>query len=289
VLDGDGTDWQSVPALYQAARDDEEAAGHEAGSVRAFKVTQDAAYVYMYLETEGGQPLPGEGRVEYWIGVDSYDAELGDHRLPSPASPEIPAGLEFLIRVGGEESRILVDPPYRIFSGEALRPCRSESNEDGEFVEIVAEPNRERWGRDGTHFPALTYSRSPLRFGSTDPASPEFHDLADWYAAPDGGVVEVRIPWMLLNVTDPSSHRVIHETSRTEGTVESTRTEGFRFHVLALRDDGDGPRVVQSFPQGPEPTLADYPLFTWPGWEKPAYHLELKESYFVLREALREF
>jgi len=48
-------------------------------------------------------------------------------------------------------------------------------------------------------------------------------------------------------------------------------------------------RVVQSLPAGPEPKLEDYPLFTWPGWEKPAYHLELKESYFVLQEALRDF
>ena len=289
VLDGNGADWESVPALYEPSREAGEGTGSAPGVIRAFKVTQDEAYIYLHLETEGGGPLPGDGRTEYWIGIDTYDVERGDHRFPPPAGLSIPPGLEFLVRIGGKESRILIDPPYRIFSGIALRPCRSESNDDGEFVEIVAVPNRERWGRDGTHFPAQSYSRSPLRFGSTDPASPDQHDLADWYAAPDGGVVEARIPWGLLNVSDPSSHRVIHETSRTDGTVESARTEGFRFHVLALRDDGDGPRVVQSLPQGPELTPADYPLFSWPGWEKPTYHLELKESYFVLQEALRDF
>jgi len=287
VLDGDWTEWESVPVLYETAGGDEEPGS--AGPIRAFKATQDAAYLYLLLEADSGGPLPGEGRVEYWIGIDTYDAGLGDHRLPPPAGLELPAGLEFLVRVGGKESRILVDPPYRIFSGEEQRPCRSESNDDGEFVEIVAVPNRERWGRNGTHFPARSYSRSPLRFGSTDPSSTDFHDLADWYASPGGSVVELRIPWMLLSVTDPSSHRVIHETTRKEGTVETARTEGFRFHVLALRDDGDGPRVVQSLPAGSALTLEDYPLFTWPGWEKPDYHLELKESYFVLQEALRGF
>jgi hypothetical protein len=269
VLDGSSTEWVDATALYEGP-----------GRLKQLRATFDEGYLYLLLRVGDGTRPIDWAREQIWIGIDTFGTDAGDHRLPPPTSERIAIGLEFLVRLEGPSaSRLLIDPPYLIFEGEQGRPCRSEPNDDGVFTEIVAAPNRERYGRDGTHYPARTYSRSPLRHGSTDPGSPAYDSLADWIASADGTTIELRIPWGLLNVTDPSSHRVIDERERRTGPVETSITEGFRFHVVALDSD----RVVDQLPRGNA-----YPLYTWPGWEQPTYHLRPKRSYEILRRKLRE-
>jgi hypothetical protein len=106
--------------------------------------------------------------------------------------------------------------------------------------------------------------------------------------SPAGDLIEVRIPWGLLNVTDPSSHQVVHEEAPRTGLVATRRTEGFRFHLLSLQSKGGAWSVVDRFPREAQPALASFPLFRWPGWEEPTYHLKLKESYGILKEALKD-
>jgi hypothetical protein len=273
VLDGASTEWGDAAVLYSGR-----------GRLRELRVTSDEGYLYLLLSL--GEPVPIDWRREkFWIGIDTYGTDAGEHSLPPPVGGEIAIGLEFLLRLEGRAaSRLLVDPPYLILEGEQGRPCRSERNADGIFTDILAVPNRERYGRDGTHYPARTYSRSPLRRGSTDPDSPGYESLADWIASPDGSAIELRIPWGLLNVADPSSHRVIDERERRTGPVETSITEGFRFHVVAL----DSGAVVDQLP-GPEASaVTDYPVYRWPAWEQPTYHLIPKRSHDILRRKLRE-
>jgi hypothetical protein len=284
VLDGATRDWDAVAPLMGRA-------ASEPGRLRALRVTSDEAYVYLLLVLSAdGRPIAWE-REAFWIGIDTFGADVGDRRLPPPAAGELPIGLEFLVRLEGpHDSRLLVDPPYRIFEGEEGRPCRSEPNRDGVYTEILAVPNRERFGRDGTRFPARTYSRSPLRHGTTDPASPDFDSLADWFAAADGSAIEVRIPWGLLNVTDPSSRRVIDERSRTDGPVETAITDGFRFHVVALRLRPGHPArvaVIDRLPARVPASAADWPVYAWPGWDLPSFHLRTKRAYDILGRTMR--
>jgi hypothetical protein len=256
-------DWRSVAPLMSGRP------GHALGALRA---VSDEAFVHLSLEVD--RP-PGDGR-EYWIGIDTYDAELGDHRFPAPAGVPSPIGLEFLVRLTGPTTgRIDVDRPYDPFDVEAPRPLRSQANSAGEFVPITPETNRERIGRDGTRYPARRHDRSVLRYGEDD--------LADWYVSADGKRIEMRLPWALLNVTDPSSRRVAHEERDGDGPVASLETDGFRFHVLAL----DRSAVVARLPDLDQPAVSDFPAWRWPGWDVPRYHLEPKASYSILQRALR--
>ena len=275
VLDGRAQDWGSIDPVMSGAVE---------GPLRALRATSDEAYVYLLLEVD--RPIVEHER-EYWIGIDTYDAALGDHRFPEPADVPSPIGLEFLVRLTGHTTgRIDVDRPYDPFDLVEPRPLRSEANANGEFVPIAPETNRERIGRDGTRYPAQRHDRGALRYGSTDPASIDRDDLADWYASPDGRSIELRLPWALLNVTDPSSRRVAHEERAREGQVATNVTEGFRFHVLALDRAEAGARVVARLPRSEAASLADFPTWSWPGWDQPTYHLVPKESYFLLQ---REF
>ena len=144
-----------------------------------------------------------------------------------------------------------------------------------------------RYGRDGTIYPEAYWNRSPLRHGTTDPSSQEYRSLSDWYAGGRTGIIELRLPWGLLNVTDPSSRRVVHETMPMRGEVGTTETEGFRIYA-AMRDPRDG-ALLHALPALADAThiaSKPEPLYRWRGWEEPSFHLRLKRSYFILRERL---
>ena len=285
TIDGRGEDWAGVKAVYDLSAPERP---DDRPRPRALRVTSDEAYLYLRLDIDpGGGPLD-LGRYRFWIGIDTYDAQRGSHRFPDPVAVDTPAGMEFLLRLEGDGSRLQVDRPYDLFSNRLRRPYRSLANDAGDFIDIQVFTNRDRFGRDGTYFPLLGYDRSPLRHGSTDSGDPDFDSLAEWRESPGGGFLEVRLPWGILNVTDPSSHQVVHETTCTEGAVETATTEGFRFHVLALEPSEGGLRVFGRLPDAESPRLADFPVYSWSGWEQPRYYLDLKESYAIVREALRE-
>ena len=286
VLDGEGGDWDDLRPIYI---DDRGAPGAPKGSTRtqlkSLRVTSDEAYLYLRLDLSGWKARDWNGR-QFWIGVDSYDVTLGDHRFPQ-VDVSSPIGMEFLIQLSGPNSRILVDRPYDLFTNRNRRPYHSVDNRQGDFIDIYVYCNRDRLGRDGTAYPPQGYSRSPLRRGSLDPASVDYDTLADWIESPDGSFIEARIAWGLLNVTDPSSLQVVHESAPRTGLVATRRTDGFRFHVLALQEKGNGLVVTDRLPRSPRPAIGDFPTYRWSGWEEPSYHLELKDSYRILQEALK--
>jgi len=287
LVDGRRDDWAAVPALLEAPA---RGPALEAGAPPrpcALRVASDEAYVYLLLELEGdGKPLDWQ-RLRYWIGIDTYDIHRGSHRFPAPIAEESAIGMEFLVELAGDSTRLLVDEPYDLFTNRLRRPYRSLENHDGRFVRIEVFTNRDRFGRDGTYYPARGYDRSPLRRGSSDPSSPAYGSLAEWMDSADGSFVEARIPWGLLNVTDPSSRQVVHETRNTTDLVETAASDGLRFHVLGLERLADGRLALSSsLPRGPAPAAGDFPAYLWPGWEQPRYHLRLKQSYEILKNSL---
>jgi hypothetical protein len=112
-----------------------------------------------------------------------------------------------------------------------------------------------------------------MRNGITDPSSPDFNSLADWYTK--GSVLEVRIPWMLLGFTDPSSLRVWNYPYEAD-EFEPVKTAGLRVYP-ALHPTASAPQTDV------EPL--DY---TWEGWEQPTFYERKKESFGILREAFKD-
>ncbi len=287
VLDGEGADWEGRAPL--AARDDPGEAGATGARLKALWAAHDEASLFLRVDVEGWNAGGGDGdRPELLIGIDVYGEAEGDRRFPTGVDLRAPTGMEFMVQLGDEDSgRLLVDPPYDLHTHRYNRPYRSVPNDDGIYMEIRVETNRRRRGRDGTVYPAVMHNRSPLRFGTTDPNAPGYDDLADWFAHAGSGIVEIRLPWGLLNVTDPSSHRVVEDRPDASGGVGTRETEGFRFYA-ALWDPREG-EVLDTLPAlDPDGRIASTPstLFRWPGWEEPTFHTRLKRSYFILRDRL---
>ncbi len=219
----------------------------------------------------------------YWVGIDTYDRARGDTRLPGlEGKLRVPSGLEFAIRLDDAAPAILVDAPYDFGSHGLVGPYASVPNEDGLFVPMIVEIRLQRIGRDGTLFPAETHDMSPLRRGTTDLRSPRFDSLSDYYYDEAAGVFELRIPWALLNVTDPSERRVLHQTAPHPPVYDTVVTDGFVFYAAAVPPGKKRPAAERPAPG------EEAPLFSWKTWETPRYHLRPKALYEALRRTYGE-
>jgi len=278
LLDGKGGDWKGVPVL--AGRG---STGGDGGPVlRAIRAYHDEAYFYLRLDADG---IDWATR-RFFVGIDTYGAAEGDTRFPLGLGLRAPTGMEFMLDLTGEAtSRLLVDTPYDLFSHRYNRPYRSVPNDDGVYRTIEVETNRSRIGRDGTVYPAVMNDLSPLRLGTTDPNAQDYDDLADWSFDARSGIIEVRIAWGLLNVTDPSSHRVVDDDPARLDEVGTRVTDGFRLYAVAY--DPRSGAVLDTLPEaGPDGMLAasGATTYTWNGWDQPAFHTRLKKSYDIVRE-----
>jgi hypothetical protein len=286
TIDGDSADWRGQPVLYGAAQP---RSGIPAPmQLKSLRVAHDEAYVYLRLDV---------GRIDwtrahYQIGIDTYRRDLGDTRLPNTGT-RAPTGVEFVLHLGGPgASQLLVDHPYNPYRGvpipgskpQAVQyiynpPFRTVANDRGHWDSVVVVPNRRRIGRDGTIYPAISYNRNRLLY-----ARESENSLADWFANPATGVIEVRIPWGMLQVLDPSTRSVLFGNPST-GKVAGVATDGFRFVVESFDPSNPTsgmdrlPRSVTSSGFGEPPT------WTWPTWETPQSYAEVKPLFAAMQRA----
>jgi hypothetical protein len=261
---GDAARWRALPRL-------------EGGDSLKLRVGSDESYLYLALDARGS---PGPDAARYLVGLDTYRADRGEFRLPGV--PGIGVGVEFYLDLADSTSgQLFVAKSYNPYvqprSGmgpTGLDPfynslCTAESRSDaGQFDSMFVTTNRFRVTRTGTQIPAQGVNRGRLRYGKSTQSS-----LVDWFIDRPAGLVEVRLPWGLLNVTDPSSHLVLTGV-REGGVILTGPTDGFRFVVAAVsRSDG---RMAAFLPASA--------TYAWPTWEEPKWHEQLKPAYFALRD-----
>ncbi|MEX2527895.1 MAG: tetratricopeptide repeat protein [Gemmatimonadota bacterium] len=283
------------------------------------RAAHDAAFLWLLVETP-----QRENGDRVMVGLDILDPEGGGRRWPGGLGPELPVGVEFVLVDDGSEARVLAHPaqnPYRLVpvgqggAGPTVPPMEVENPPAGLFHQRVemrinapfATPttwtgvydtlnvvaNRRRLGRDGTEFLAVGYDRGLLREG------PPPDGLVD--RAP--GVVEVRIPWLLVNITDPSSRSVLHtpggdpdwverdvdgrvvyppegwvpaDTSRTPLSWKVVDDIG----VVAGLERRDG-----SWVSG---WTESAPRFTWPTWDEPEWRVRRRPVWDAMRRTFQE-
>lgn len=276
--------WRGMPALYQTPE----------GTLRA---AADESYLWLFFEGADGR-LPEE----LLLGFDVLKPAAGDFRWPGRVGTRLPVGLEFALRATGDEVRLMADPasnPFVIDQNQSIpghpgltpiadplpgyfegryqrrfnRPYRSQPNEDGVYDSLRVLPNRRRFGRDRTEFAAFGYDRGVLRPGGPPDGL--------WERLDQAGVMEIRIPWMLLNFTDPSQRRVLQDPEGALAQAFGTTTvDGVRI-VAAARS---GPGWRQWPASGRE---ADVAVFTWSTWEQPRWRERVRPVYDSMREVYR--
>ena len=260
---GDAARWRGLPLVERS------------GAI-ALRVGADPSYLYIVLD--GG---PGLDSTRYVVGIDTHAGAGGERVLPR-VSRASDVGFEFaLVLNDTTDAQLLVAPTYNPYliprpgaGPTALDPLYhwgatlERVTTDGAWDSLFVTTNRWRIGRDGRTFPARGVNRGRLRYGRAEASS-----LADWYVDRDAELIAVRLPWGLLNVTDPSSRRVLRRIVPPD-RFETTVSAGFRFAVVAVaRDDG---AVRAWLPAGG--------TYAWPPWEEPEWHERLKPVYAALRD-----
>jgi hypothetical protein len=226
----------------------------------------------------------------FQLAIDTYLPRVGQHRLPR-GRLRTELGFEFLIDlVAPDSGRVLVTPDYNRHASKldpttgddfgqfARRPVITRNRADGRFDSLFVITNRARFGRDGTFFPASRYDRGKLKHGTEARST-----LADWYLDEGAGLLELRIPWDLLNITDPSSRTLLFDRA-SAGDFGTAVAKDFHIGV-AIYQKGDQTGVVSALP-GVEGGVWRAKAFTpwrWSGWTEPRSHARLKPVYDSIR------
>ena len=234
------------------------------------------------------------------IAIDTHDPDRGQVIVPT-SGLRSGAAFEFLVELNGpDDAQLKVIPeynpymPHRLvesgaFFGEHFRrPILSVRRFDGVFDTLFTLTNRPRFDSNGT-----LIRGNGLNVGRLLYARAADHSLADWWYDEAAGMLQLRLPWPMLNVSDPSSRQVLTESDPLQSLgqrpdappsrLTGIRTEGFRFGVVALRP---GPDITGTIPATDEYgnwPLARFPTWTWNEWETPTWHEYLKPSYYTLQ------
>jgi len=290
VLGGSAGPWRSLTLL--------QGPGASAGdSALSLKAGSDEAFLYLALE------VPARVRDAWswdslgiYLALDTYRADLGQHRLPD-ALLTSDIGFEFLLDLRSpEQGRLRVVPEYNPYLGPGAivegdergafyrRPTHTVTRHDGRFDSLFVITNRARFARDGTFFPATAYPRGQLRYGTSQSST-----LSDWHYDETLGLVEIRLPWALLNVTDPSTARVIYEetvdTTQANPPFGTVTSEGIRAGAVIYRKGGRA-AVLTASPSVAWPARWEANRFTtyaWEAWSEPTFHQRLKPVYDTLK------
>lgn len=183
---------------------------------------------------------------------------------------------DFLLVINGiDNTRLLVQERY-----EALRSTYSQriNGFDTYRKENIPEKNSPRFVPINTIVEKKVLSENPLErnidilvetgkllYGNSNPESQEFNSLADFISV--GDYIEIRIPWQLLNFSDPSKMQ-IHDDyyDRNYGIKDITIKE------MYIGAGNKRERIA----------LEKIKLKGW--GNKVTYHERLKKSYYTMQE-----
>lgn len=280
LLRGRADDWARATRLY---------AGDGQQPIQGVSAAADYGYLYVRLDVPPG-PIDWRQR-HYWIALNTLPGRAGSRRLAG-AAVHIESGANFVIQLSGPSSaRLLLaenySPNHRVelIPGERRVARRLDFAvglaDTTPFSDFVIEANRPRFARTGRMFPAIEYNRSALPHGTAERGAPTFSDHALWHADPTTGMIELRIPWGLILITDPSSRQAFAGTDPT-GVPQSVTTAGVSIAVLAVSAGGAERRVLASWPALAGDRLEPPPVFSWPPWNEVQYRPYFKASYAAL-------
>ncbi|MDD6203942.1 MAG: family 2 glycosyl transferase [Firmicutes bacterium] len=192
---------------------------------------------------------------------------------------EFDEAADFLIYINGKDnSHIFVDRYYDAFNyyfleSKMLTDIKSEENasqKDSGMFDIM----RLCYGYNltvkgtGEVVPDKAYETGKLRYGNSNPGSEDYKSLSDFCYK--DGKLEIRIPWQLLNVMDPSSKQQISDFWKTQ-VISAQSYESFDLGFAYRSSDAE--RLTVSLNGN----------YEYGGWNTPSWHERLKPSYYELK------
>ena len=266
------------------------------GKIELVEAGADEAFLYLAFTLsdatfENGNHMPWE-QIGLAVGINNGIADAGESRLPFAGLPELPSPVQFLLNLKTPQEGLLLAIPSYNRGRLNFNPQLSAT---GVFEAINTLVNRERITMEGLNFPALYANESLLNYGPFAPGADHYNSLAHWQVLGDNRII-VRLPWMLLNIADPSSGSVIRDSrtfrdlpTRDELAIEAG--QGIKLYVLtyqkiqtAAEEVSAVPTAIDIFPRSGNRFDSEVEAYRWMLWEEPQYQFRLKESYDTIAD-----
>jgi len=269
------------------------------GEVQAVYAGANEDFLYLTLNVVGASAMTSHGAsgMQLSMGISTLGKDHGTTSLPVAGLPQMSSGVEFLLQLGGSGQSLLLSRPDYNRSNSKFWAAGAT---DPAFEHTTYVTNRAQIDTaTGQVFPTISTDQSVLRYGAFSIKDPRYSSLGNWYIDPVGSRVVVRLPWGLLNVTDPSSNRVIFDESRSlppgpdgmmnlvTDSLGTVKTPGFTFFAAttsggSLADFAPRSSSGKSFGHAIGP-------FAWRGWDQPKYTERFKQSYVDMRALYGSF
>jgi len=304
VIDGLGTDFPATPTVEQDAQILAPLDSHDPQrSLRSLKIDSDEGFLHLLIQVDSLDP-DGNGavdwdKVDYLIGIDTFDPDRGDGCLDTACSIQTERRVEFLLRIDSEKDVTMnVDQPYDlvgIWHGfrEPWQLYHTAVNDDGIFNLMRTVTNDAFWYAGQQLAPVIYQDVGRFRAGTESMTT----NTNFWYSLADR-TLEVRIPWTLLNVTDPSGRMVADDyvPGKKDAAVELqiSQTPSFGVVVAALGGAGEQENtLVDTLPRAKKQGATwvipaqHCAMYTWATWDSnPRYRMYRKESFGIVQQAL---
>ena len=265
-IDGDISDWAGVGSVIK-------------NKYGILHVQSDERYVYMMVETTNYD----FNKDQLYIPINTIAGQ--GNRTSTQYKLKFTSGeADFLIKIhGADDSHIFVDRYYdafyyyfvesRMLADFALMK-NADKKDSGMFDEmkltygyhLVVKGTNENVNDKA-------YETGKLLYGNGNPNAEDYQSLTDFCFK--NGNLEIRIPWQLLNIMDPSSKQQMADF-RMEQVIVPQDFEGFDFG-LGLREDNS------------ELEIAFSGKYDYNGWNMPTWHERLKPAYYELQSFLKKF
>ncbi len=197
---------------------------------------------------------------------------------------EFDTAADFLIFINGKDnSHIYVDRYYDAFNyyfleSKKLSDIKAEENagvKNSGMFDIMRLCYGYNLTVKGTNqvVPDKAYETGKLRYGNGNPEADDYKSLSDFYFK--NGKLEIRIPWQLLNVMDPSGKQQISDFRKTQViSPQAYQSLDFGF---AYRTGTESLKI----------TLGG--SYEYNGWNTPTWHERLKPAYYELQNYFKKF
>lgn len=265
-VDGDTSEWKNVTPTVTT----------DQGSL---SVKNDERYLYLMLDIPDFNLEKDTLIIPVNTIADQGNTKAADYNA------EFDNGADFLIYINGKDnSHIFVDRYYDAFhyyflESKKLSDIKSEENSNQknsglfDIMRLCYGYNLTVKGT-GEVVPDKAYETGKLRYGNGNPDSADYKSLSDFCY--QDGKLEIRIPWQLLNVMDPSSKQQISDFWKTQ-VISAQSYESFDLGFAYRSNDSE------------KLTVALSGNYEYSGWNTPTWHERLKPAYYELQEYLAKY
>lgn len=263
--DGDFSEWSNVKPVAKTQQGN-------------LFVQSDERYVYLMFESKNFDFNNDTAYIPIDTIASQGNKTAGDYNL------KFNKGADFLIKIhGASDSHIYVDRYYDAFNYYFVRSRmlsdfpvlkNDDKKNSGKFDQMMLcyGYNMKIKGT-GVEVPDRAYETGKLQYGNGNPDSKDYASLTDFCYADKK--VEIRIPWQLLNIMDPSSKQQMGDFWENQ-VISPQDFDSFSFGFGVQRNSSSVDIKING-------------KYSYKKWNMPTWHERLKPAYTELKKYLAKY